>query len=360
MRSLFSKIFLTFWMAMILIIFTTALVSSKTTEQHFLVSHPIIEKISDTNKSLLKNDDFFYRDLILNITITILISGIICYLLSLYLTKPLRTLTQAAKQLGTGNLTTRVGHFVGHSKDEIEELKNEFNRMAEHIEEIILSKERLLQDISHELRSPLARLHIALELARQKYGAQAEKELSRIELETLRLNTLISEILEFSRLEKSNEIIKKEMINLNELINQIVMDANFEHGEENPRVIISETLPVIALLDKRLIQRALENIIRNALHYSPYNTKVDIKIYLDEKDNIIITITDQGEGVPENDIEKIFNPFFRVDSAREKTTGGYGLGLSIAKEAIKLHHGWIKAKNLPQGGLELKIFLPVA
>ena len=300
-----------------------------------------------------------WASLMLRLFLATLFSGLICYFLSLYLTKPLRTLGMAAKSIATGKLNTRVGHFRGHNKDEIAKLSHEFNRMAEQLEQLMQSKERLLQDISHELRSPLARLNIAIELGRNKTSHLADAEFSRMETECNRLNELIGEILEFARLDASTTKLHLNTTNMTELIQQIVQDGNYEFNT-HPSRIISETIEFCELqADQRLIHRGLENIVRNALHYSPIDQQVIVNMYSDNQKNLIyIDIKDRGPGVPEEQLKTIFTPFYRVDSSRTKKTGGYGLGLAIAAQAIAMHHGQIIAKNRKGGGLLIRITLP--
>jgi len=298
-----------------------------------------------------------WAGLTIRLTIAIFISGLICYLLSIYLTKPLRSLRMAAKSLGTGKLNTRVGHFKGHHRDEIDELRDEFDRMAEQLETLVNSKERLLQDISHELRSPLARLQIIMELGRKKANSLAEIEFARMELECLRLNNLIGEILQFARLDKSVDEIIKNNVNIADILKKIEEDASFEYSESTPRLQL-KVQDFTLCVDERLIHRAIENAVRNALRYSPAKEAVNLELSIDDK-NLIIDIMDRGPGVPPDQLEKIFNPFYRVDTSREKKTGGYGLGLSIAQKAVKLHHGEISAKNRKSGGLWVRIILPI-
>lgn len=298
--------------------------------------------------------------LTIRLTVAIFISGLICYLLSLYLTQPLRTLGMAAKSIATGKLHTRVGPVRGHKKDEIAELSNDFDRMAEQLEALISSKERLLQDISHELRSPIARLNIAIELAKNKTMHLADPEFSRMELESSRLNALIGEILDFARLEKSTTELELAPTNLSALLSDIIYDANYEFGNDAQRLKAGILQPCQLELDKRLIHRAIENIVRNALHYTSPEQHVYISLqYSEAKDQVYIDVMDNGPGVPEDQLEKIFNPFYRVDSSRTKKTGGYGLGLAIASRAVALHQGDIMAKNIATGGLLVRITLPV-
>jgi two-component system sensor histidine kinase CpxA len=300
-----------------------------------------------------------WAGLTIRLGIATIISGLLCYLLSLYLTHPLRSLKNAAKSIGKGKLNTRVGYFKGHKHDEIAELSMEFDRMAEQLQTMVRSKEQLLQDISHELRSPLARLQVAIELGRKKSDL-AESQFSRMEKECERLNTLIGEILQFSRLEKSHAVLNKSKVNITTLLKEIIADANFEYGESKPRVFLDKSSNYFLNIDKALIHSAIENIIRNALSYSPEDTLVRVSIDLDKASKkLYVDICDQGPGVPEKQLEKIFNPFYRVDKSREKSTGGYGLGLAIAEKAIALHEGSIEAMNIKEGGLQVRITIKV-
>ncbi|QMT60429.1 two-component system sensor histidine kinase CpxA [Legionella sp. PC997] len=299
-----------------------------------------------------------WAGLAIRLILATFISGLICYLLSRYLTQPLRSLGMAAKSIATGKLNTRVGPLRGHYNDEIAQLSNEFDRMAEQLETLITSKERLLQDISHELRSPLARLQIAIELGRNKTKGLADTEFNRMELECARLNALITEVLDFARLEKSTTDLNLSKVDLSALLHNIIRDANYEVGEETPRVNAGVIEPCSLLLDERLIHRAIENVVRNALHYSPATEQVVVSLKHDEtKEHIYIDISDKGPGVPKDQLDKIFSPFYRVDTSRTKKTGGYGLGLAIAARSIYLHHGEIMALNNPDGGLLVRIIL---
>jgi len=300
-----------------------------------------------------------WTGLSLRLLIATFISGLICYLLSLYLTQPLRSLTIAAKSLATGKLNTRVGPLKGHHKDEIADLSHEFDSMASQLEKLVHAKERLLQDISHELRSPLARLHVAIELGRKKSSGQFENEFERMELECLRLNTLIGEIIEFSRLESSTTPLNLMPVNLKPLLISLIEDANFEFSQERPRVTFIKSPELIAMIDEKLIHRACENVLRNALRYSPIDKGVTVSL-TKKKSAIEITFEDSGPGVPNDQLKKIFSPFYRVDTSREKKTGGYGLGLSIAKQAVRLNNGVIVAHNKPEGGLSVTIKLLLA
>jgi two-component system sensor histidine kinase CpxA len=266
----------------------------------------------------------------------------------------------AAKSIANGELNTRVGHLKGHYNDEIDQLSAEFDRMAEQLEALVKSKERLLQDISHELRSPLARLQIAIGLGRKKTNTLADNEFNRMELECSRLNALITEVLDFARLEKSTTELDLNELNLSVLLSNIIKDANYEFGTELTRVKAGIIEPCSLHLDERLIHRAIENIVRNALHYSPVTEQVTVSLKHNEsKEQVYINISDKGPGVPNDQLNRIFNPFYRVDTSRTKKTGGYGLGLAIASRAIQLHHGEVMAMNNPEGGLLVRIILNI-
>ncbi|VEE02650.1 Sensor histidine kinase [Legionella oakridgensis] len=270
-----------------------------------------------------------WAGLAIRLILAIFISGLICYLLSRYLTQPLRSLGMAAKSIAKGKLNTRVGHLRGHNKDEIAQLSAEFDRMAEQVETLVKSKERLLQDISHELRSPLARLQIAIELGRKKTNHLADGEFNRMELECSRLNALITEILDFARLEKSTTDLNCNEVDLSTLLLNIINDANFEFGNELPRVKAGVIEPCQLFLDERLIHRAIENVVRNALHYSPATEQVTVSLTRDKtQEHIYIDITDKGPGVPEDQLNRIFNPFYRVDTSRAKKNRGVWFRIS--------------------------------
>lgn len=281
------------------------------------------------------------------------LSGSICYLLSLYLTSPIRDLRLVARSITRGKLKTRVGDNVTKRNDEIAELGQDFDSMAEHIEHLIVSKERLLQDISHELRSPLARMQIALELARTKTD---KSTFDRMELEIHRLDDLIGDIMTLAKMQTSKLVVNPININLTHLVQVIVDDANFEFSEINTEFHAPE-IDIQIDADEKILYHALENIVRNALKYTKPATQVTVNL-IDAPKEITITVTDEGPGVPEEYLDKIFDPFLRVDSARNVKTGGYGLGLAITKKAIMLHRGKIFAENQDGSGLKVTIIIP--
>lgn len=285
------------------------------------------------------------------IIFVIAFSGTICYFLSIYLTRPIRNLREAARSIAHGQLKTRVGRRINRH-DEIAELGQDFDSMAEHIEQLIVSKERLLQDISHELRSPLARLRIATAIARNNHD---ETTFERMELEIERLDELIGDIMTLAKMQTPKIILNKKEFSLKAVIGQIIDDATFEFSETDIRVSLPDD-EILLTADEKLIHHALENVIRNALKYTNTDTSVSVSTSI-QKNNILIEVSDQGPGVPEEYLDKIFDPFLRVDSSRTASTGGYGLGLAIAKKAIRMHQGDIVAENQNPHGLKVSITL---
>ena len=293
------------------------------------------------------------------ILLAALISGFICLLLARYLTAPIGRLRQATQKLAEGDLTQRVSPSMGKRKDEIVELANDFDYMAEQLQALIGSHKQLLRDASHELRSPLARLQVALGLARQRGDESTTQELDRIEREAERLNELIGQLLTLARLEASTTEIELNTIDLATLLEQIVDDAAFEARATNRDVKITQTMPVTVQGNNVLLSSALENVVRNAIRYTAEETMVEV-LLKDDNDNpgwIIIKVLDHGPGIPEQMLESIFEPFVRVGEARDRQRGGYGLGLAIAKRAISLHGGKMTAVN-EDDGLSILICLP--
>jgi two-component system sensor histidine kinase CpxA len=237
-------------------------------------------------------------------------------------------------------------------------LAADFDEMAEKIQSLVDSQRRLLGDISHELRSPLARLNVALELARQRSGAEATSALERIQLEAENLNEMIGQLLALTRLESGAEEIRKTKFDLAVLVRSITDDANFEaHGRNrNVKLESPERCPMVG--NELLLRRAIENVIRNAVQYTAEGTEVEVGLAGVEQDTAVITVRDHGAGVPENALAEIFRPFYRVDEARDRGAGGVGLGLAIADRAVLLHGGAVAATNAPEGGLLVKITLP--
>jgi two-component system sensor histidine kinase CpxA len=279
------------------------------------------------------------------------IFAVLCYVLARHVTSPLRNMQKIVERFGQGDFTARVNSRRG---DELGQLGRTVDRMAERIDNLLKSQRRLLQDISHELRSPLARLGVAVELARD--GANLESSLNRIEREGTRLNTLVGELIQVTRGEGDPQGLATESIRLDELIDTIVEDSRIE--AEKRHVILNSSLSGVTMTgNPELLRRAIENLVRNAIRYSPEETVVDVS--LSRVGSVYrISVRDHGTGVPEESLPSIFDPFYRVEKDRGRTSGGVGLGLAIAKRAVELHNGTMRAHNV-KPGLRVEIDLPV-
>ena len=298
-----------------------------------------------------------------NILLYAVAGGLVCFFLARSLTAPIRKLREAANRIAGGDFSVRVSRELGRTSREVVDLGRDFDTMAARIEELLLSRKQLLRDISHELRSPLARLNVALELAGQRAGENALQPLERIGRESERLNELIGELLTLTRLENGVQDLPMERFPLDELVNLIASDALYEARNRHRGVTITATDRVVIHGSRELMRRALENIIRNAVRYTRENSSVEIS--LTERDDrgekkAVIMIRDYGPGVPEIALGHLFEPFFRVEDARDRQSGGSGLGLAIAKQAIRVHHGVITAANAERGGLIVTVTLPLS
>ena len=276
---------------------------------------------------------------------------LLCYLLAFYLTKPVRQLQRAVESFGHGDLTARA---ASRRRDELGDLARTFDRMADRIQTLLDAERRLLLDISHEIRSPLARLRVAVELARS--GADREAALDRIEKEAERLNGLVTGLLQVTRAEGDPETLRSEPVRLEQLLEEIVDDASLEAGARGCAVRLVEAQPAVVEGDAELLRRAMENVIRNAVRHAPQGTVVEAGLHAAEG-RATVRIRDYGPGVPEEALPRLFDAFYRVETDRNRASGGAGLGLSIARRAIELHHGAIRARNA-EPGLGVEIELP--
>ena len=292
-----------------------------------------------------------------------IIGGLVCYFLSRSLTAPIRKLREATNRIAGGDFSVRVGKELDRKGSEVADLGHDFDIMAERVEGLLLAQRRLLRDISHELRSPLARLNVALELARQRAGEKASPPLARIEKEAERLNDLIGQLLTLNLLESGTEELTRESVDLNALIVMVAEDADFEAQSRKRRVCFPRGEKAMVSGSWELLRRAMENVVRNGVHYTAENTHVEISFSVhkdgDTKQARVL-VRDHGPGVPEETLNNIFKPFFRVAEARDRQSGGSGIGLAIADRAVRLHGGRMTAANAEDGGLVVEILLPIA
>ncbi|MBS1852968.1 MAG: HAMP domain-containing protein [Acidobacteria bacterium] len=299
----------------------------------------------------------------LGILIGVVSSGIVCYFLAVYLARPIVRLRSATQRLAEGDLTARAGGLGKRRGDEIAQLVRDFDAMAERLETLVNAQSRLLKDISHELRSPLARLNVALALARQRSGAEAQGALERIDLEANRLNGMIERLLTIARLESGVDNLRQGAVRLGDLVREIVEDADFEAQGRGCHVSAMVVDDCTVTGNPALLHSAIENVVRNATRYTDSGTSVEVRLETHQElanTTAIIRVTDSGPGVPEDALDKLFRPFYRIDDARGRETGGVGLGLAITERAVRLHGGTVRAANRPQGGLMVEIRLPVA
>jgi signal transduction histidine kinase len=276
-------------------------------------------------------------------------------LLAKSLSSPIVRLQRATRGLAAGALDTRVGKPIVQRKDEVGTLARDFDAMADKIQALITDKETLLRDVSHELRSPLARIRIALALAERKAGVAAQGDLGRIEQETEKLDQLVGQILALARL-RTSPLEQFVDVDLAQLLTEVVENARFEHPDNS---IAYETgvVPTIQGNSAELAS-AVENVLRNALLHSGPRAAVAVELR-QLGGEIKIIVSDNGPGVPEEQLERLFEPFYRVDPSRDHKTSGYGIGLAIASSVIKRHGGKIVARNRPEGGLAVTFTLPV-
>lgn len=287
-------------------------------------------------------------------SISLLVSLLFSGLLAWYFTRPIRELRQAFSAVAAGDLQTRVSAGMQSRHDELADLGQSFNQMTEQLSQLVNAQQQLLHDVSHELRSPLARMQAAIGIAQQR-PEKIPESLARVEHESVRIDMLIGDLLKLSRLESLSQTQSPQRFNLLDLLQQVVIDARFE--AERKQVQIDFQPPPDSLIyqgQPELLHRAVENVLRNAVSFTPDNSTIYLTV-AQSAQQLTITIRDQGPGVRENALDEIFTPFYRGTSQRDDSTG---LGLTIASRAVAAHQGTITAENHPDGGLSVTIQLP--
>lgn len=298
----------------------------------------------------------FWSHIGMALVVSTLVSGLLAY----YVAHPIGRIRGSMRRFAEGDLDARVGRLRFGRSTEMTGLAGEFDRMAERIRALIENNRRLVRDVSHELRSPLARLRVALELAREGDPGEARRSLDRIEREADRLEAMLAQAIELSRLEIAHEP-RRERVALDELVDHAIRNADYEGALRERKVVPTATAPIRLEGAPDALYSAVENIIRNALAYTADGTTVEVGLLRDPADPALarIVVRDHGPGVPENELVRIFEPFYRTDAARTRSSGGTGLGLAIARRAVVNHGGHIIACNADGGGLEVTISLPV-
>jgi two-component system, OmpR family, sensor histidine kinase CpxA len=329
-----------------------------------------------------------YREILPRTLIGLIVSVLVTFGITMVITRPIGSLREAARQLAAGNLRARAkwprGNKNSKSGDELWGLVYDFNDMADRLESMVDAQMLLLRDVSHELRSPLARLSVALELAREEAQPGMEEQLDRIERETGRLNSLIGQLLSLSHLESTTRLPDKQPVSLERIVAELLPDMDYEAQRRNCAVRLlgdgqtaagSETArnemtrnetagnepDYVVMGNPELLGRAVENVIRNAIAYTAEGTSVEIQLFDETRFGeqfAVLQVKDHGPGVPAASLRSIFRPFYRLDLSRQRSTGGYGVGLAITERSIRLHGGAVAARNAPEGGLIVEMRLP--
>jgi two-component system, OmpR family, sensor histidine kinase CpxA len=285
---------------------------------------------------------------------TVLISAIASFILAISISRPLRELLQRNLQFADGILNSRVRHLIKR-KDELGTLGHSFNTMAERISALLTNQQRLLRDISHELRSPLARAQLALGLAERQ---QTLEQVPRIKQELDRLDTMLDELLTFSKLDAGHYPLNKQQFDMTELVADIISVNQVEAQSRQQTITMQSPGPLLVTADSHLLARAIENILRNAIKFSPVQS--DIYCQLQQRaQQLVLTICDHGPGISADKLNAIFEPFYRISDSRNTQTGGTGLGLAIVAQIIRQHDGKVEASNRLPTGLCVSLLLPV-
>lgn len=276
--------------------------------------------------------------------------------LAWYFSRPIRSLKRAFDSAANGRLDVRTSQALACRRDELADLGRDFDRMAERLQSLVEGQRRLLHDVSHELRSPLARLQAALDLLEQQ-PERSPEFVARIGREAERMDQLVGELLTLARLDAAAQYRFDETIDLDELIAGVAEDASFEGQSLGCQVVTEGQAQLNLQGNRELLHRALDNVVRNALRHSPRDGTVRLTVLTPAPGRTAIQVDDEGSGVPEAELDMIFAPFAR--SADAHAFAGYGLGLAITRRVMDLHHGRVSASNRPQGGLSVRLDLPV-
>jgi two-component system, OmpR family, sensor histidine kinase CpxA len=291
--------------------------------------------------------------------VAFLVSGLVCYFLTRYLTTPILRLRVVAQRISGGQLGMRAEGKLASRRDEFGDLVRDFNLMASKTENLISIQRQLMYDVSHELRSPLARMNVALDLLHRRIGE--DSALRHMETDLHRLNEMITRLLTVAKLDAANALQSQVRVNLTELVSSIAVDAEFEAQEKGNRVVVVSAADLVVLGDPNLLRSAVENVLRNAVRYTSPGTAVEVVLQATQPislNEVIISVRDHGKGVPDDELTNIFKPFYRVTDARASESTGAGLGLAITERIVRLHEGRIRAINEPDGGLRVEMVFP--
>lgn len=285
---------------------------------------------------------------------TLVISAVASLILALSISRPLRELLQRNLQFADGQLQSRVTRLIKR-QDELGQLGHSFNTMAERISALLTNQRRLLRDISHELRSPLARAQLALGLTERQ---QTLEQVPRLKQELDRLDAMLDELLTFSKLDAGQYQLEQQQFDLTGLLTEIIDVNQVEADARQQQITLSAPEQLLINADSRLLARAIENILRNAIKYGPCHSEISCQLQVQQQ-QLLLTICDQGPGIAPDQLSAIFEPFYRTSSSRNSSTGGTGLGLAIVAQIIRQHGGQVSASNQHSGGLCIRLQLPL-
>jgi two-component system sensor histidine kinase CpxA len=298
------------------------------------------------------------RTPVLRLTIALLSGGIFCLMLARHIAAPIRALQTVAGRIADGDLSVRTTPAISARNDELADLARDFDRMADCVQSLVQKQQELLGDISHELRSPLTRLNVSLELLRR---GEADA-IQRMQADLNRLDALIGQILTLTRLQADGAHYVETMVNLRTILESVAEDARFEGKEQEKSVVIAHADDCWLKGDPALLRSCVENVVRNAVRHTKTQTDVVLQLNVSAVDDLSsarILVADYGDGVPPESLPRLFEPFYHVSESRDRLSGGSGLGLSIAQRIVLLHGGSISAHNREGGGLEMEICFPI-
>jgi two-component system sensor histidine kinase CpxA len=296
-----------------------------------------------------------WQGALFRIVVALVCAGLLCWLIARHISAPIRALQVAARKISEGDLSVRATPAILSRNDELADLARDFDRMAGQIQRLLLKQQELLGDISHELRSPLARMSVSLELMRRGDTEACE----RMQTDLDRLNEMIGEILTLARLQAQQSRRLETALNFRDVVNRVAEDANYEGWNDSKSVTITEAEDCWIEGDPNLLRSCIENVVRNAIRHTKPQTSVEVTLKKSEGSMANVTVSDHGPGVPEEALQRLFEPFYRVSEARERASGGSGLGLAIAQKVAALHGGSIVARNREGGGLAVEILIPL-
>jgi two-component system sensor histidine kinase CpxA len=289
------------------------------------------------------------------LSIAIAAAAVMSLLLARYLSSPIVHLQKASRALAAGALDTRVGAPFTRRRDEVGTLAKDFDKMAERVQALVVAKETLLRDVSHELRSPLARIRMALALAERRAGAQSQPDLARIEREAERLDALVGQVMTLTRL-RTTDAPRRDLLRLDTLVGEVVDDARFEYPDATVEYSPAEEISLRGDADG--LKSAIENVVRNAMIYGDRGKPIEVRLDAGPA-TATVRVLDRGPGVPPGELERIFEPFYRTDTSRDHRQDGQGIGLAITARVTELHGGTVSAANRAEGGLQIALELPL-